>query len=111
MVTREQRGIAHVLVLPTRHVETLLDLRDDEATAIINEIRAVAGLIDSAYERPGISVWQNNGEPANQTIPHMHFHIAGTLEGGGTAWGPVHELSVGETDDIARRLRTVQDVR
>jgi histidine triad (HIT) family protein len=89
-----------------RHLETILDLRDDEAVAIMDEVRNVARLIDEAYGPPGIAIWQNNGSPAHQTIPHLHFHVAGTVDGGGTEWGSVPELSVDETDAIARRLHS-----
>lgn len=104
LVTREQRGISHVLVLPTRHTETILDLTDAEAAALMNDVRKVARLVDRAYQRPGIAIWQNNGSPAHQTIAHMHFHVAGTLDAGGTDWGPVPELPITDTDAIAARL-------
>ena len=105
LVTREQRGVAHLLVVPTRHCETILDISDDEASEIMNELRRGAHAIDLAYQRPGISVWQNNGIPAHQAVPHVHFHVAGTLEGASTQWGPVPKLSVAETDAIAAELR------
>jgi hypothetical protein len=38
----------------------------------------------------------------------VHFHVAGTLEEGGTMWGEVPKLSVAETDAIAERLRQVE---
>ena len=69
-------------------------------------VRDAARLIDQAYERPGIAVWQNNGKDANQAISHLHFHVAGTLDEGGTEWGKVREISVEETDEIAKKLRT-----
>lgn len=104
LVTREQRGIGHVLVLPTRHAESLLDLRDDETNPLMIAIRDVAIAIDVAMERPGISVWQNNGLAASQKIAHLHFHVAGTLPGGGTEFGDVPELTVRDTAAIADRL-------
>ena len=103
-VTREQRGHPHLLVLPVRHVATLLELTDAEAAAVAIAVRDAAILIDRAYSKPGIAVWQNNGVPAGQAISHVHFHVAGTLEGGGTEFGPVPEISVAETDEIARVL-------
>ena len=103
-VTREQRGHPHVLVLPVRHVATILELTDAEAAAVGIAVRDAAILIDRAYSKPGIAIFQNNGVPAGQTINHVHFHVAGTLAGGGTEFGPVPELTVKETDAIAKIL-------
>ena len=108
LVTREQRGEPHLLVIPLRHTPTILDLSDSEAASLAIAVREAARAIDSAYARPGIAVWQNNGVSAGQAISHLHFHVAGTLEAGGTNWGPVPELSVMDTDAIADRLRSVK---
>ncbi len=93
-----------MLVLPVRHVTTILELTDLEVASVAIAVRDVAILIDRAYSKPGIAVWQNNGVPAGQTISHVHFHVAGTLEGGGTEFGPVKEISVSKTDEIAKKL-------
>ena len=108
LVTREQRGVSHLLVVPVRHCPTILDLRDEESGALMTEIRQAARIVDAAERRPGIAVWQNNGITANQAVAHVHFHVAGTLEEGGTMWGEVPKLSVAETDAIAERLRQVE---
>lgn len=105
LVTREQRGVGHVLVIPVRHVPTLLEAKQDELHAIIDTVARVASAIDVVFGRPGIAVWQNNGTAAHQAIPHLHFHVAGTLPGGGTDFDDVPELSVTETDEIADRIR------
>ncbi len=105
LVTRHQRGEPHLLVVPLRHAPTLLDLSDTEAASLGKAVRAAANAIHSAYSTPGIAVWQNNGVPAGQKVSHVHFHVAGTLERGGTERGPVEESSVAETDRIAGRLR------
>lgn len=42
LVTREQRGKPHLLVIPTRHVETLLDISDQEATKLSIKVRDAA---------------------------------------------------------------------
>jgi histidine triad (HIT) family protein len=74
----------------------------------MNEIRHAARIVDAAERRPGIAVWQNNGISANQTVAHVHFHVAGTLQEGGTRWGEVPLLSVAETDAMAERLRQIE---
>jgi|SRR5690242_3689380 len=101
LVTREQRGKPHLLVIPISHRSTILDLKDDEAKALIIAVQDAVKMIDKAYARPGVAVWQNNGISANQSVSHIHFHVAGTLDEGGTEWGEVEELSVEKTDDIA----------
>ena len=105
LVTREQRGVGHLLVVPLKHRPTLLDLTAAEASAIMAGVVSAAKAITDAYEAKGIAVWQNNGVPANQTIPHIHFHVAGTLPEGGTEWDAVDESSIAETNEIASRLR------
>jgi histidine triad (HIT) family protein len=104
LVTREQRGVPHLLILPVQHRETILDLNNEEAAALMIGIRQAALAINEAYRRPGIAVWQNNGIAANQTIGHVHFHVAGTLNAGGTEWGDVEELSLEETGSISDQL-------
>jgi histidine triad (HIT) family protein len=104
LVTREQRGLPHLLVVPTAHRKTILDLTDSETAAIALGVRAAAQAINDAYERPGIAIWQNNGVPAHQTIAHAHFHVAGTLPEGGTEWGEVSEEPLEKTAAIARNL-------
>lgn len=104
LVTRGQRGIGHLLVLPVRHYPSLLESEPPERHAMMDTLAWAAAAIDVAFERPGIAVWQNNGTAAHQAIPHLHFHIAGTLAGGGTDFGEVPELPVKQTDQIAAQI-------
>ena len=105
LVTREQRGVAHLLAIPTAHRPTLLDLADAELGAIMYALREGARAIVASESPEGVAVWQNNGIAADQAIPHFHFHVAGTPPGGGTERGDVPELTVAETDALADRLR------
>ncbi len=105
LVTREQRGRSHLLVIPIFHRPTIIDLSTQESAALMEGVVLAARAIDAAEGSPGIAIWQNNGVPAHQTIPHVHFHVAGTLPNGGTEWGHVPELAVQQTEDIACRLR------
>lgn len=105
LVTREQRGLPHVLVVTKRHCPTILDVTSEESEALMAGVVEAARAIELNFGRPGIAVWQNNGVPAHQDIPHIHFHVAGTLPGGGTNWDEVPEISVEQTDEIAELLR------
>jgi histidine triad (HIT) family protein len=104
LVTYEQRGQGHMLVMPVQHRVTLLDLDHAEQAALMDGVVRAAGAVVGAFDPDGVAVWQNNGIPAHQSVPHVHFHVAGTLPGGGTEWGDVERLSVEQTDTIATRL-------
>jgi histidine triad (HIT) family protein len=105
LVTYEQRGRGHVLVIPVRHRSTVLDLSRDERNALMaGVVRATAAIV-GAFDPEGVAVWQNNGIPANQSVPHVHFHVAGTLPEGGTRRGAVDRLAVDQTALIADQLR------
>lgn len=105
LVTREQRGAVHVLVITVAHRPTLLDLAADEAAALMDAVQRSARAIAAESDPDGIAVWQNNGTPASQSVPHVHVHVAATLPAGGTNWGEVPALPLAETDLIADRLR------
>jgi histidine triad (HIT) family protein len=105
MVTQEPRGEPHALVVPLRHCETILGLTDDEAAQVMLATRNTARAIEVAYCREGIAVWQNNGIAAHQAIPHVHMHVAGTLDDGSTEFGEVEEVPLAEAQAVADRLR------
>ena len=105
LVTYEQRGCGHLLVIPVEHRATVLDLSRDEQRALMDGVVRATAAIVAAFDPEGVAVWQNNGVPANQSVPHVHFHVAGTLPEGGTNWGEVERHAVAQTDLIADRLR------
>lgn len=104
LITREQRGIGHSLIVTNAHRPTILDLVQDESHEMIDLLVRTSMSISRTFSPSGIAVWQNNGSSANQVIPHVHFHVAGTYPGGGTEYGDVPELAIEETDLIAAKL-------
>lgn len=105
-VTREQRGIGHLLILPKRHAPNILEITDSEAAKLAVVARRAAEAISISYQPAGISIWQNNGIAAGQVIDHFHIHVAGTLPDGGTDWGAVPELDLVSTELIGQKIRS-----
>ena len=66
----------HMLVIPKRHYENVMDLGDDALAAEIHKaIQRAArkvGIADS-----GFRVISNCGADGGQTVPHLHYHILG----------------------------------
>ena len=76
----------HVLVVPRRHIPTLDDVMDAEASIIGTVLARVAQIArDLHLSSDGYRVVLNTGEAAGQTVFHIHFHILG---GRNFGWPP-----------------------
>ncbi|MDF4024635.1 HIT domain-containing protein [Luteibacter sp. PPL201] len=56
LVTSEQRGVRHVLVIPRNHRDAILDATDEEAADLDRLVKQMARAIDAAFHWPGIAV-------------------------------------------------------
>ncbi|MBI1923388.1 HIT domain-containing protein [Candidatus Poribacteria bacterium] len=75
LVNNRQYEVGQVLVVARRHAPTLLDLTDEEATAVMQAARRVAQAIVEAYDVDGMTLYQNNGVVSLQEVPHFHLHV------------------------------------
>ena len=95
-----------LLVIPKRHAPTIFDLTDDEAAALMADVRAVSQALLRAVEPQGLNVYQNNGAAAGQSVPHYHCHVVPRYEGDD---GPI--VPPGEIVAIAERLALAEQIR
>jgi diadenosine tetraphosphate (Ap4A) HIT family hydrolase len=66
----------HVLILAKRHVEVIEELHEIERGILINWVNKISqGLKHSSLGVRSTQILLNNGKEANQSIPHLHFHI------------------------------------
>lgn len=65
----------HVLVIPKEGGETIFDISDAAAAALIKTTKKVAAGVQKVTNAPGIMLAQLNGPAAGQTVFHVHFHI------------------------------------
>ena len=83
----------HLLVLPTRHVGELDDVKPDEAAEVFELLRRSVEILREASEPHGFNIGLNLGRAAGAGIPqHLHWHVVPRW-GGDTNFMPV----VGET--------------
>jgi histidine triad (HIT) family protein len=76
----------HILIVPTKHIATLLDLQEEDKK-IFGEIFAVANRLaeQQGISKGGFRVVANCGAGAGQTVFHIHFHLLG---GRSLSWPP-----------------------
>jgi histidine triad (HIT) family protein len=90
------------LVIPRRHAPTILDLRDDEAAAVWQAVRAMCAAMVRAYDPDGITIYQNNGVASLQAVPHAHVHVVPRRYGSGWGEGPPHLAALDRTERDGR---------
>jgi ATP adenylyltransferase len=89
----------HLLVLPTRHVGDIEELRDDEHAAIAGLVRTSVHVLREASEPHGFNIGLNLGRTAGAGIPeHLHWHVVPRW-GGDTNFMPV----IGQTRVMPER--------
>lgn len=65
----------HVLVLPKNAGRNLLDTDDEILAQAIVRVKKIALGVEKAFAPDGLIITQFNGEPAGQSVFHLHFHI------------------------------------
>jgi histidine triad (HIT) family protein len=121
VVTRDDQVIAfldhrpvfkgHVLVAPTRHVDTLLTLPSDLMVPLLTMAQRIAGAIVSALGAQGTFVAINN--VVSQSIPHLHIHVVPRTKGDGLRgfFWPRTRYAAGEIEAYADLIRSEITVR
>lgn len=96
----------HVLVAVKRHAADLLEATPDEAAAVMRTAQRLALAARTAFDPPGISLYQMNGHAGEQTVFHFHLHVLPRHPGDGVGltWPRKHP-SPELLEQHAQRLR------
>lgn len=103
----------HVLVLPKAHRETLFDLEGAEVAALFVRVAGLAGAIREAMGAHGMNIGQNNGQAANQIVPHVHVHVIPRYRDDSPAgrWPSRKTAPQEELEKVAARIREAVEAR
>ncbi|HEY5982485.1 MAG TPA: histidine triad nucleotide-binding protein [Anaerolineales bacterium] len=88
VVFRDIRPVAplHLLVIPRRHVASLLELQESDEALISRMISVARDLaVREGVEAGGYRLVMNTGPDAGQTVFHLHMHL---LAGRQMHWPP-----------------------
>jgi len=98
----------HVIVASKHPYETLMDMDEDTAAAMMRAAWKVARAVEAAFKPQGMTVLQCNRPAGWQTVPHVHMHVLPRYEGDGPTLGwPRREPGIERLRELAARL-TVQ---
>ena len=67
----------HILIVPKKPIPDLQSVKPEDLH-LIGEVVAAAQTLAERYEiSDGYRLLTNNGEPAGQSVFHLHFHLIG----------------------------------
>lgn len=64
----------HMLVLPKTHVESVLDCDSKTLDAVMRTVQTVSKHL-STIGYDGVNILNASGKAADQSVPHLHFHL------------------------------------
>jgi histidine triad (HIT) family protein len=95
----------HALVCPKKHGETIWDMNEEEIGGLFMVAARVSKAVVEATNTDGFRFVQNNGEAANQVVPHVHVHIIPTRFEDKGRWVERKRFTEGEMDETAGKIR------
>ena len=73
----------HVIVASKQPFETLMDMDEDTAAAMMRAAWKIARVVEAEFRPEGITVLQANRAAGWQTVPHAHLHVLARFVGDG----------------------------
>lgn len=71
----------HCLLIPRRHVVTLMDVRAQEMEALFTSVQRLARAVEAGMGADGVFIAINNR--VSQSVAHMHVHVVPRRRGDG----------------------------
>lgn len=96
----------HTLLVPRRHIETLVELPADLRDGFLAGAQRLARAVVDGLGAQGSFVAMNN--VVSQSVPHLHCHVVPRTKGDGLRgfFWPRVRYADGEAPGYAERLRT-----
>ena len=80
----------HTVVIPKEHVETVLELSEEDLGMIMRGARRAVQRIESVLRPDGYNIGWNDRPAGGQVVPHLHVHIMPRWRGDGG--GSMHSV-------------------
>ena len=97
----------HSLIVPKQHFRSILEMPIKEVGEMHSLVPRLAKAIANVLGSDGFNINQNNGESANQIVPHVHVHIVPrySIEKVKGQW-PMRKIAqIKELESIAKKIR------
>lgn len=97
---RDVRQLGHTLVIPKREVDSILDINDEETSAIFVLCKKLAKAIQSATNCKRVVYMIHGFE-----VPHLHIHLIPSFTGDDTHQD--QDFSDAELDEMLNKIKLI----
>jgi len=94
----------HTLVVPKNHSKNILDVKEDDITAVMKTIQKVCNHYINSCGFDGINILNNNEECAEQSVFHLHFHLIPRKNNDGLKVFPSLNKTTLSLEDVKNKL-------
>lgn len=84
------RTPGHTLIVPKRHVPTILELEDGEIKPLFDAVQEVAKILTAKIGPDGFTIGINQGSASGQLVDHLHVHVMPRFSG--DRGGSIHSV-------------------
>lgn len=111
--SKEPVTLGHTLVIPKKHVKSLLALKEKDTDKLFELVRKISKVIHKVLKPDGLDIGTNYGRQAGQSVNHLHVHIVPRYKGDfnflqivGKTFSPYSRILKGDEIKIANKLRS-----
>lgn len=65
----------HMLIIPKRHVSSFFETTAEEKVALLDLLAECREALINERHPDGFNIGINDGQPAGQTVMHLHIHL------------------------------------
>ena len=99
-------ALGHTLVVPKRHMETMLELRDDELASFWKGVRRALEVLNRSLEPDGFTIGINHGKVGGQAVEHLHIHLMPRFlgDGGGSLHSVIKNPGTQSVEEVYKQI-------
>jgi len=95
----------HVLIVPKKHSETILDTDEEILKELIVVTKKISKAVYEGLKCDGFNISMNQFKHGGQVVPHLHIHVIPRFkEDGLGAWPPKEYESEEEKKEIQEKI-------
>lgn len=102
-------GNGHILVIPKKHCENILDCDNETLTHVAKTIKLISNHLVDNCGMDGVNILNASGKDAEQSVFHLHFHILPRKADDNFSTWPSLPKNAKSPDEVLQEFKMIED--